>query len=249
MKKYLGYLLSPIHYLIFGVLLLVFHPIQWICFKVGGYSAHKKSVDLLNFFLTATYYLLGNRVHFINKQNLPTDRPIIFISNHQSMYDIPPLIYFLRRHHAKFISKIELTKGIPSISFNLKHGGAANIDRKDSKQAISEILKLATKMNEYNWSTVIFPEGTRAKSAELKPFAVGGVATLLKKVPHALVVPIAIHNSWRMVQYGAFPLNTFTKITWTVLNPIETKGKNVEEIMKEAEDRIRMALKEIDKRN
>jgi 1-acyl-sn-glycerol-3-phosphate acyltransferase len=248
-KKIAGYVLSPLHYLVFGIVLLFFHPIQWLSLKVGGYSAHKRSVDILNLFLMSTYYILGDTVRFINKQKLPIDRPIIFISNHQSMYDIPPLIYYLRKHHAKFISKIELTRGIPSISFNLKYGGGANIDRKDSKQAISEILKLAQKMNQNNWSTVIFPEGTRAKSANLKPFAVGGVATLLKKVPNALVVPIAIHDSWKMVQYGMYPLNTFTKMTWTVLNPIEPKGKDLEKVVSEAENAIRSSLKSLDSKN
>lgn len=249
MKKVFGYLLSPIHYIAFGIILLVFHPIQWLSLKIGGYSAHKRSVDILNLFLMSTYYILGNTVKFINKQNLPTDRPIVFISNHQSMYDIPPLIYYLRKYHAKFISKIELTRGIPSISFNLKYGGGANINRKDSKQAIAEILKLAQKMNQNNWSTVIFPEGTRAKSAQLKPFAVGGVATLLKKLPNALVVPIAVHDSWKMVRYGAFPLNTFTKMTWTVLSPIEPKGKDIEQVVIEAENMIRTTLEKLDNNN
>jgi len=221
MKKIIGYILSPFHYLAFGLILLIFHPIQWLSLKLGGYEAHKKSVDIFNFWLVSTYYLLGNTVKFENNFNLPTDRPILFIANHQSMYDIPPLIYFLRKHHAKFISKIELTKGIPSISFNLRHGGAANINRKDSKQSIGEILKLAQRMKDNNWSTVIFPEGTRAKSANIKPFAIGGIATIIKKVPNVLIVPIAINNSWKMVQYGKYPLNTFTRMTWTVLNPIE----------------------------
>src|SRR3546814_4689000 len=52
-----------------------------------------------------------------------------------------------------------LAKGIPSISFNLRHGGAANIDRKDPKQSIAEILKLANNMKTKNWSAFIFPEG------------------------------------------------------------------------------------------
>lgn len=242
MKKIIGYILSPIHYLTFGLILLIFHPIQWLSLKLGGYEAHKKSVDIFNFWLVSTYYLLGNTVIFKNKFKLPTDRPILFIANHQSMYDIPPLIYFLRKHHAKFISKIELTKGIPSISFNLRHGGAANIDRKDSKQSISEILKLAQRMKDNNWSTVIFPEGTRAKSANIKPFAIGGIATIVKKVPNVLIVPIAINNSWKMVQYGRFPLNTFTQMTWTVLSPIEPKNVPIEEIVKQAENSIRNTL-------
>lgn len=239
MKKLLSYPLTCIHYLLFGLLLVIFHPIQWLSLKLGGYQAHKKSVDLLNFFVVCSYYALGCRVHFKNEQQLPLNRPIIFIANHQSLYDIPPLIWFLRKYHAKFISKIELTQGIPSISFNLKHGGGANIDRNDRKQAIVEILKLGTRMHQHQWSAVIFPEGTRSKTGNLKPFAIGGIATLLKKVPEALLVPIAIENSWKLVKWGKFPLNAGENLKWTVLEPIEPEGRGVEVLVAEAEAKIR----------
>ena len=242
MRKFFGYILSPIHYILFGLVLLIFHPLQWICYNVFGYKAHKWSVDVLNFFLVATYYLLGNTVTFTNKQNLPVGRPIIFLANHQSMYDIPVLIWFLRKYHAKFISKIELTKGIPSISFNLKYGGAANIDRKDSRQSLMEIAKLGTRMKENKWSAVIFPEGTRSKDGKMKIFQIGGVATLLKKCPEALIVPIAINNAWKMVRYGSYPLNTFISMKWEVLTPIEPEKRPMEEVLLEAENRIRKAL-------
>ncbi len=198
---------------------------------------------MLNFCLVTSYYVLGNTVKFINKQQLPVNRPLIFVANHQSMYDIPPLIYFLRKHHAKFISKIELAKGIPSISFNLRHGGAANINRKDPKQSISEILKLANNMKNKNWSAFIFPEGTRAKTGKVKPFNVGGIATILKKVPHALIVPVAINNSWQMVRYGFFPLNTFINMSWEVLPPIDPQGQPPEDVVAQAEARIRSKIR------
>jgi len=242
MRKLFGYILSPIHYIFFGLSLVVFHPIQWICFNWFGYRAHKWAVDTLNWCLTASYYLLFNTVKFTNKQNLPLGRPIIFVSNHQSLYDIPVLIWFLRKYHAKFISKIELTKGIPSVSYNLRHGGAANIDRKDPRQSIMEISKLGTRMKDNKWGAVIFPEGTRSKDGTVKAFQAAGVATLLKKCPEALIVPIAINNSWKMVRYGQFPLNTFTAMSWTVLTPIEPAGRSVDEVMKEAEDAIRNKL-------
>lgn len=239
MKKLLGYLLTPIFYLVFGLFLGIFHPIQWVCYKVFGYSAHKWSVDVLNFFLTYSQLALLNGVSFRNDFKLPKDRSIIFVANHQSMYDIPSLIWFLRKHHPKFISKIELTKGIPSISFNLKYGGGANINRKDSKQSIGEIIKLGRRMNENNWSTVIFAEGTRAKDGQLKPFQVGGIATLLKIVPNALIVPVAIENSWKIVRYGSYPLGTLLPLKWTVLNPIEREDKAPEDLVLQAENAIR----------
>ena len=245
MNKILGYVFTPFHYLAFGLFLCIFHPIQWLSFKLGGVKAHKKSVDLLNFFLVSTYYLLGCRIKFINNQQLPENRPIIFIANHQSMYDIAPLIWFLRKYHAKFISKIELIKGIPSISFNLKYGGGANIDRKDSKRAVAEILKLGQRMQANNWSAVIFPEGTRSRDGQLKPFAVGGIATLLKKAPNSLIVPITIKNSWKLVQYGTFPLSFGEKISFTVLQPIEPAGRPAEAIIAEAEIAIRKDLNQL----
>ncbi|MFM6976835.1 MAG: lysophospholipid acyltransferase family protein [Sphingobacteriaceae bacterium] len=243
MRKLLGFLLSPIHYLAFGLLLVIFHPIQWLSLKLGGYAAHKRSVDLLNFFVVCTYYILVCNVKFKNNQQLPIGRPIIFIANHQSLYDIPPLIWFLRKYHAKFISKIELTKGIPSISFNLLHGGGANIDRKDRKQALAEILKLGSRMHQHQWSAVIFPEGTRSRTGELKPFAVGGIASLIKKAPESLIVPIAIENSWKLVRWGKFPLSVGEKLKWTVLSPIEPQGLDLEEVVAQAEMQIRSHLK------
>jgi 1-acyl-sn-glycerol-3-phosphate acyltransferase len=241
MNKLLGYVFSPLFYLAFFLSLVVFHPIQWVCYRFFGYRAHKISVDALNFFLTYSDLFLLSSVSFKNEQELPTDRPIIFVSNHQSMYDIPALIWFLRKYHVKFISKIELTKGIPSISFNLKYGGGANIDRKDSKQAISEIIKLGRRMKDNNWSTMIFPEGTRSKDGHLKPFQVGGIATLLKVVPNALIVPIAIENSWKIVKYGTYPLRVGEQLKWTVLTPIEPNGKLPENVVMEAE----LAIKKI----
>jgi 1-acyl-sn-glycerol-3-phosphate acyltransferase len=242
MKKFLGYILSPLATVAFFLALLIFHPIQWVCFRLFGYAAHKRAVDVLNLCLLSTAYLLGNTITFINKQNLPVGRPIIFLANHQSLFDIPPLIWYLRKYHAKFISKVELTKGIPSISYNLKYGGGANIDRKDSRQSVAEIIKLANRMKENKWSAVIFPEGTRSKNGEVKSFQVGGIATILKKCPEALLVPIAIKDSWKMIQYGMYPLNTFTPITWEVLSPIEPGNAPIEELVLEAENRIRAAL-------
>ncbi len=242
MKKLFSYLFSAVFYLLFGFFLVLFHPVQWISYRLFGYQAHKKSVDLLNFFLTHCQIFLFNSVKFTARPSLPLQHPIIFVANHQSMYDIPAMIWFLRKYHPKFISKIELTKGIPSISFNLKYGGGANIDRKDSKQSISEIIKLGRRMKTNQWSAVIFAEGTRSKDGRLKPFQVGGIATLLKGVPEALIVPVAIENSWKIVRFGSFPLDLGNRLHWTVLPPIDKEGKNPEEITLAAEQAIRQQL-------
>ena len=127
--KYLGYLLTPIYLAVFGLLLVVFHPIQMICRNLGGYEAHKKSVDIMNFLIIKSLFILGTSMSFRGFEKLPKERPIILVSNHQSLFDIPAIIWGFRNHHPKFIAKIELGKGIPSVSYNLRYGGSALIDR------------------------------------------------------------------------------------------------------------------------
>ena len=100
----------------FGTTLVVFHPIQWFCLNVFGYQAHKKSVDVLQLFLIRCLNVLGTRISFHNQYNIPIDQPLIIVANHQSMYDISPIMWYMRKHHVKFISKKELGKGIPSVS-------------------------------------------------------------------------------------------------------------------------------------
>ena len=139
MIKLLSYPITLLYFICFGLSLVVFHPIQWFCFNVFGYKAHKISVDWLQFFLMRSMNVLGTRFSFNNPNDIPVGVPLILVANHQSMYDIPPIIWHLRRHHVKFISKKELGKGIPSVSYNLRHGGSVMIDRKDPIGSIKAI--------------------------------------------------------------------------------------------------------------
>lgn len=234
MKKALDYILSTVYLVYFFLILIIFHPIQVLCYHFFGQRVHQKSVHALNFFLLYGVIILGTRLSFIEKTKLPTDKPIIFVANHQSLFDIIGMIWYLRQHFPIFVSKIELAKGIPSISYNLRKSGAALIDRTDGKQAVVEIAKLGKLIEKTNFSACIFPEGTRSKTGMMKPFAVGGVAILLKKSPNALVVPIAIKNVNKFNPKSYFPLVSFQHLIWTVLPPIERMDKLPEEIVEEA---------------
>ncbi|RZN84599.1 MAG: 1-acyl-sn-glycerol-3-phosphate acyltransferase [Winogradskyella sp.] len=219
--KLLAYPVTILYFLCFGLTLLVFHPIQWICFNVFGYKAHKISVDWLQFFLMRCLNLLGTRFTFTNSHNIPINKPLIIISNHQSMYDISPIMWYMRKHHVKFVSKKELGKGIPSVSYNLRHGGSVLIDRKNPRQALPAMMKFGEYIETNNRAAVIFPEGTRSKDGNPKPFKTRGIEILLKKAPSALVVPITVNNSWKMLRYGKFPMGIGNHIKFTVHKPLE----------------------------
>lgn len=244
MRYFLGFLTTPLYYFLFGFFLAIFHPIQWLCYHLLGYKAHKIAVDWLNFFLTKSYISVGCRLHFQVSEPIPVGVPIIFAANHQSLYDIPPLIWYLRKYHAKFIAKNSL-RNIPSISFNLKYGGGANIDRSNHAKAIEEIQKLGERMQQNGWSAVIFPEGTRSRNNQAKSFKVGGISSLLQSCPNAIIVPIAIQNSWKLVRFGKFPMSFGETIYIKTLVPITPQDKPIEKVMQILEEQIKNTLLEL----
>jgi len=221
MQKIIAYPITVLYFICFGLTLVVFHPIQWFCNNVFGYKAHKISVDCLQFFLLRCLNILGTRFTFNNPNNITTDRPLIIISNHQSMYDISPIMWYMRKHHVKFVAKKELGKGIPSVSYNLRHGGSILIDRRNPRQALPAIMKLGEYIEEHNRAAVIFPEGTRSKDGTPKTFKTKGIEILMKKAPSALIVPITVNNSWKMLRYGNFPMGIGNHVKFTVHRPLE----------------------------
>ena len=178
-------------------------------------------MDALQFCLLRCANILGTRFSFINPHTIPTDRPLIIVANHQSMYDISPIMWYMRKHHPKFISKIELGKGIPSVSYNLRHGGSVLIDRKNPRQSLPAIMQFGEYIEANKRAAVIFPEGTRSKDGTPKPFQTKGLDILFKKVPSALVVPISINNSWKILRYGKFPMGLGSHLKFTVHKPLE----------------------------
>lgn len=244
MKKVLAYVLTPIFYLVFGSLLVIFHPIQVICWNLFGYPAQKRAVEIMNFLIMKSLIILGSRVKFVGFEKLPKDRPLIIVSNHQSQFDIPPLAWGFRKHFPKYISKIELAKGIPSISYNLRKGGSAIIDRKNRSQAIKEIIKLGRQIETNNYSACIFPEGTRSKDGKVRKFRAGGLGTLLKKAPSAVIIPFAIDGNY-LLQRTGFPMGVGEKLTYTVLDPIERENHTPEEIAELIEIAIKKELNQI----
>lgn len=230
MKKILAYPISVIYYLVFGLVLVTFHVLQVITHRIFGYQAHKITVDWLNFFLMRCLNILGTRIDFYNDYDFKRENPHIIVANHQSMYDIPPIIWCLKELHPKFISKKELGRAIPSVSYNLKYGGSVLIDRKESDTAVEAIAKFAQRIQDKKHAAVIFPEGTRSRDGKLKRFSENGLRTLVENCPDAVIVPLSIENSWQLQKCGMFPLPLGVRIRFKVHQPIEANVHNFKQI-------------------
>lgn len=243
MKKLLSYPLSLLAYFYFLLVICVFHPIQWVCLNWFGYNAHKKSVDYLGFFLLKTMVFTFSSSKVENLDLIPEGKPLIFVSNHQSLFDIMGFVWFFRKFHPKFVSKIELGKHIPSISYNLNHGGSVLIDRKNPKQALPAIKKLGEYIETNSRSAVIFPEGTRSKTGKPKRFSPNGLKILCKYAPSAYVVPVTINDSWKMFQYGSFPLGLGNRLTFTVHPPIKVSECDFDSLLEKSEQAVVSGIK------
>ena len=238
LKSILSYPLTVVHYVFFGLLLLVFHPVQVIAYNVFGKKVHRQTVILLNMCLTYSLYFLFSRVKFINKHKIPENVPLIIVANHQSTYDIPPIYWYLRKTLPNFVSKIELGKGIPSVSYNLRKGNSVLINRKDSRQSLQTLMAFGDKVEKEKLTAVIFPEGTRSRTGEPRPFRPNGLKMMVKKTPSSYIVPVSINNSWKLVEKGAFPLGVGVKVIMEVHAPIKSDSMPFEELFAKTEKTI-----------
>ncbi|MCO6432362.1 MAG: 1-acyl-sn-glycerol-3-phosphate acyltransferase [Deltaproteobacteria bacterium] len=245
MNKVLGYLFTPLFVLLFWSVLLVFHPLLVAAYYIGGYSPHKRVLEWMNFCILWALRVIGTRFDVVFNVSLPRGRPLIVVSNHQSMYDVPLLLLAFRKHHPKFISKVELSRGIPSISFALRHMGSALINRRDPAQALSAIEEFGRTTEKLNHTACIFPEGTRARDGRMKPFKYGGLQTLISNMPNAAIVPVVISGSWQILRYNFWPVPYGIRVKVRVLAVLEHRNRDAKEVCSTVEEMIRSELESL----
>lgn len=236
------YITTIVFVVMFALILVIFHPLQVIG-KAISYQAHKNVVDAMMWCMNKILILSGNVLEIENLAgDLPTDKPMIIVSNHQSLYDIPVIGWALRKHHPKYIAKDSLKKGIPSISYNINHGGSITIDRNNQRQATRSIIEFCDYLNTNNRAGCIFAEGRRAKDGQMRPLKKLGISVMLKKMPDAIVVPVALDNFWRLEEFKLFPISFGHRMKCTILPPIDRTKFEKDALVEEVERQIRTTL-------
>ena len=201
------------------MVLVVFEPIQRVA-KLFGKRPHDWVVACLGTALVTAFRITGVRLTVERSPRVQADTPYLIVSNHQSMFDIPLLLHLFFTNFPKFVSKRELARRIPSVSYNLKRGGNCLIDRDDPEQAIVAITELGGRVERHGVSAVIFPEGTRARHGVLGPFKARGTITLLEAAPTISVVPVTIEGSWKLMQANFWPIPFGVRVRVRIADPI-----------------------------
>ncbi len=240
MKKILYWLPTSIFLLLFGLLLVIFHGIQVIGYNLFGYQGQRNAIDMMMWLLNKMLIIVGSPSTVTNLAgDLPTDKPMLIVSNHQGMFDIPAIGIALRKHDPKYVAKEALKRGIPSISYNLRVGGSVLINRKEGKDAIQKIMAFCDYLNENNRAGVIFPEGTRTRDGKMLPFKPMGLKVMLKKMPNATIVPVALENYWHLEKFGLKPIPFGYRLKCTILPAIDRTNLTDNEVIELLESKIK----------
>jgi 1-acyl-sn-glycerol-3-phosphate acyltransferase len=180
-------------------------------------------------------WVCGARVKVSGQENVDRHEPRIYLSNHQSYFDIFTLLAHLPADF-KFVLKQELMR-IPLFGFAMKRARYVAIDREEPRKAVRSINEAVRKIKE-GASMLVFPEGTRSEDGKLQPFKTGGFRLALKA--GCEVVPVAITNSRNIVPKGSLRINKGT-IAMNIGTPISVKDyskKDMDKLMAQVREAI-----------
>ncbi len=170
----------------------------------------------------------GVKVELLGRENVDPGEPRIYVTNHQSYFDIFVLLSSLPVDF-KFILKQELMR-IPILGFTMKRARYIAIDRSNPRSAARSINSAAEKIRQ-GASVVVFPEGTRSEDGRLQPFKRGAFLLALKS--GCPVVPVAIKGTNEIVPKGSLRVRPGV-VTVTIGEAIPVSGytkRNLGELM------------------
>lgn len=163
-------------------------------------------------------FLSGIRFRVAGREHVPLDRAAVYCANHQSNVD-PPILFHALHPRMHILYKHEIDR-IPVLARAFRHGGFIPVDRRNKEAAMRSIEKGAASLRAGN-SFLIFPEGTRSKTAELLPFKKGGFVMAIKA--GAPIVPVAVQGGRDAMRKGSAIIRPVT-VSIRVGEPIETAG-------------------------
>lgn len=188
---------------------------------------------------------LGLRTRVIGRERLLAHRPCIYVSNHQSMYDVPVLAE-LYPPETVVVGKRELRR-IPFFGWLYTITGNVLIDRADNPAAVGRLKEAAEAVLDRGVSVWIFPEGTRGKEpGRLLPFKKG--AFYLAVETGAPLVPIVVQPLREIFDPARRLLRPAT-VEVRVLEPIPTAGlkeADVPALLERTQTAMQSALTEMD---
>jgi 1-acyl-sn-glycerol-3-phosphate acyltransferase len=141
----------------------------------------------------------GVRVDAAGHEGLDPDGSYVFVSNHQSFFDIWAMMATLPAS-LRFVAKKELSR-IPLFATAMRAAGHVFIDRKNPNSASAAIRRAGKRMRSEGLSLVFFPEGTRSPDGSLQRFKKGSFSLAIET--QVELVPVAVDGGAEILPRGA----------------------------------------------
>lgn len=156
---------------------------------------------------------------------VPADprRPYVVVSNHESFTDI--LLISHLPWEMKWLSKIEILR-IPVLGWCMRLAGDIPILRGRGSSA-RDAMARAREVLKGRVSVMIFPEGTRSRTAEMGAFKDGAFRLAIEAgVP---VLPLVVTGTREALAKHDWRMNP-ADATVTILEPVETAGLTLADV-------------------
>jgi 1-acyl-sn-glycerol-3-phosphate acyltransferase len=202
--------------------LLFFIP--YLPLLLPGLSSLREAyvLTLTRFWARFIIFLTGGKLELRGQENLPEERNLCFVANHQSYVDIPVVMASLPRVIG-FIAKKEL-KHVPILSSWMKTMGCLFLDRKNPRQAIT-VFNQAVEELRRGKAKLIFPEGTRSKGDRMGEIHAGALKLPFRS--EAIIVPLTIDGTYHLFEESKRVSNG--KVVLTIHPPVHAAGLSKEE--------------------
>ena len=188
---------SLLTYVAVSLYVLIVAPPAMVVAALSGAKRHLYVLGHLGVRLGLT--LSGIRVRVAGLEHTPRNRAAVYCSNHQSNVD-PPILFEVVHPQMHILYKAEID-AIPVLARAFRYGGFIPVDRRNKEAALRSIDAGAASLRAGN-SFLIFPEGTRSRTAELLPFKKGGFIMAIKA--EAPVVPVAVQGGRDSMRKGSW---------------------------------------------
>ncbi|MFQ9514572.1 MAG: lysophospholipid acyltransferase family protein [Eubacterium sp.] len=210
--------------LFFLILFLILYfivslPIQLAEFIIQHFNMdlrNRTSLSFVQFGLRCVSAISGVKLEVHGMENIPQDQAVLFVGNHQSLFDII-VTYPLMKRPTGYIAKKEIKK-VPFLSWWMYFVNCIFLDRKNPRNGLKSVLN-AAEMIKSGVSIFLFPEGTRSKDGRLHEFKDGGMKIATKSL--CPIIPVGIRGTSDLLE-KQFPRIKSANVTVSFGKPIYT---------------------------
>ncbi|MCD8301241.1 MAG: 1-acyl-sn-glycerol-3-phosphate acyltransferase [Clostridiales bacterium] len=168
--------------------------IEYLIMKKDPMKSDMQCLHMVQWGFSVINHICGVTTTVIGHENVPTDRPVLYVANHNSYFDIM-ITYTFCENRTGYIAKDTLEK-VPQLNRWMKRLYCLFMNRDDMRQSLQVILD-GIELIQKGISVCIFPEGTRGTSEEMLPFKNGSMK--IAERTGCPVIPIAISGTRNII--------------------------------------------------